>query len=134
MLKLNRFFEPKQNVSNERHVFRQLKQNANERIDMFLMRLREQAERCDFGDQIDGNIRDQMTAGCASDMLQGKLLVRGDKPLAKLIQMAQTIEIVHKQQLSFGKQSTTHSDVNKSEANESDVCKIDAVRRFETER
>lgn len=128
--KLNQFFEPKQNVSYERHVFRQLKQNPSERIDMFLMRLREQASRCEFGEQSDENIRDQITTGCTSDILRRKMLERGDEPLAKLIQMAQSIEIVHKQQLSLGKQSTTNNDANKSETKESDVCKIDAKRRF----
>lgn len=122
VLKLNRFFEPKKNVSYERHVFRQMKQNANERIDMFLMRLREQAERCDFGDQLDGNIRDQITSGCASDILRRKILERGDESLAKLIQMAQMIEIVHKQQRSF--------ETPNNESKESDVCKIETKRRF----
>lgn len=128
--KLNRFFEPKQNVSYERHVFRQLKQDTNERIDMFLMRLREQADRCDFGDQLDENIRDQITTGCASDILRRKMLERGNKPLAKLIQMAQTMEIVHKQQQSLGKQPALRIEPSKSESNESEVCKIDAKRRF----
>lgn len=130
VFKLNRFFEPKQNISYERHVFRQLKQNTNERIDMFLMRLREQADRCDFGDQIDGNIRDQITTGCASDILRRKMLERGDEPLAKLIQMAQTIELVHKQQQSLGKLATIPIESNKNESKESDVCKIETKRRF----
>lgn len=130
VLKLNRFFEPKQNISYERHLFRQLKQNTNERIDMFLMRLREQAERCDFGDQLDGNIRDQITSGCASDILRRKMLERGDEPLAKLIQMAQTIELVHKQQMSFGRSPATLTDSNRMEAKESEICKIETRRRF----
>lgn len=129
--KLNQFFEPKQNVSYERHIFRQLQQNTNERIDMFLMRLREQAERCNFGDQTDENIRDQITTGCSSDILRRKMLERADKPLPKLIQMAQMIEVVHKQQLSLGKQSTPFNDSSKQiEAHQSDVCKIDAKRQF----
>lgn len=44
--------------------------------------------------------------------------------------MAQTIELVHKQQMSFGKQSATCIDSNKNEAKESDVCKIESKRRF----
>lgn len=40
--KLNGFFEPKQNVSFERHLFRQQRQSKGERFDIFLMRLREQ--------------------------------------------------------------------------------------------
>lgn len=46
VIKLCQFFESKQNISYERHLFRQ--QKVNERIDMFMMRLREQAERCDL--------------------------------------------------------------------------------------
>lgn len=34
--KLNQFFEPKQNVSYERHVFHQLKQKKDERFDMYI--------------------------------------------------------------------------------------------------
>lgn len=56
--KLNTFFEPKRNVSYERHVFRKMSQKQNERIDAFLMRLRIQADRCDFGAQTDQNIKD----------------------------------------------------------------------------
>lgn len=132
--KLNRFFEPKKNISFERHIFRQLKQNKNERIDMFLMRLREQAERCEFDEQVDGNIRDQITTGCASDVLRRKMLERGDEPLDKLIQMAQMIEIVHKQQLSFGKQAVTNNDLAPKEGSAVDVCKIETKRRFASNR
>lgn len=132
--RLNRFFEPKQNVSYERHVFRQLKQKPNERIDMFLMRLREQAERCEFGDQIDGNLRDQITSGCASDILRRKILERGDEPLGKLIQMAQTIELVHKQEQSFGKQSTPSTEPSQADVKEADVCKIETSRPFRPNR
>lgn len=98
------------------------------------MRLREQAERCEFGEQTDENIRDQITTGCTSDILRCKMLERGDKPLAKLIQMAQTIEIVHKQQMSLGKQSAMHMDVSKNETTESDVCKIDVKRQLRPNR
>lgn len=63
------FLNRKKNESYERHVFRELPQNENERIDMFLMRLREQAERCNFGDNLDDNIRDQITSGCFSNLL-----------------------------------------------------------------
>lgn len=39
--KLNKFFEPKQNESYERHIFREIRQKKEERFDMFLVRLRE---------------------------------------------------------------------------------------------
>lgn len=43
--KLNAFFLPKANTTYERHVLRQMKQKADENIDMFTIRLRMQAER-----------------------------------------------------------------------------------------
>lgn len=55
---LNNFFEPKRNVSYERHIFRKMSQEPKERIDAFVMRLRIQADRCEFGNQIDQNIKD----------------------------------------------------------------------------
>lgn len=90
--RLNGFFEPKRNVSYERHVFRQLRQNKHERFDMFLLRLREQADRCNFGEQLDDNLRDQITSGCFSDVLRRKILERGDANLEKIVKMAQIIE------------------------------------------
>lgn len=134
VLKLNSFFEPKQNVSYERHIFRQMKQNNNERIDVFVMRLREQADRCDFDEQYDDNIRDQVTTGCASDLLRRKILERDNESLEKLIKMAQMIEMVHKQQTSFTQQLPTSEKANKIDTQESDVCKIDAKRQLDAKQ
>lgn len=129
--KLCQFFEPKQNVMYERHLFRQLKQNENERINMYIMRLREQAERCDFGDQIDANVRDQITSGCSSDVLRRKILERDNASLDDIIKMARILEVVAQQQKSFEKPSTNHINTD-NRSNEIDVCKIDAKRRFPT--
>lgn len=129
IIQLNQFFEPKQNISYERHIFRQLKQKENERIDMFIMRLREQAERCDFGDQLDGNIRDQITSGCSSDVLRRKILERGDEQLENIIKIARILEVVTKQQKLFGKSNVDQTNTE-IRSNESDVCKIDVKTRF----
>lgn len=122
---LNNFFEPKQNVSYERHVFRQLKQNKTERIDMFMMRLREQADRCDFEDQLDENLRDQVISGCYSDLLRRKILERGSQNLDKIIEMARIREAVAKQQKSFTSKVVPGTK-------EENVCKIESERKFST--
>lgn len=64
--KLQKFFAPKKNLSYERHMFRGLTQKSEERIDAFIMRLRIQANRCDFGDQLNENLKDQIVSGCSS--------------------------------------------------------------------
>lgn len=96
---------------------------------MFIMRLREQAERCDFGDQLDGNIRDQITSGCSSDVLRRKIRERGDEQLENIIKIARILEVVTKQQKSFGKSDVSQANTE-IRSNESDVCKIDVKNRF----
>lgn len=128
--KLNEFFEPKQNVLYERHVFRQLKQKNGERFDMFLMRLREQADRCNFGNQTDDNLRDQITSGCSSDVLRRKTLEKEDASLEKIVKMAQILEVVAKQQQSYGKGTErngngSNAPIETNESKDESVCRIE---------
>lgn len=101
VLKLQNFFEPKRNTSFERHVFRKMKQNEKERIDAFVVRLREQAERCDFEEQLEENIRDQITSGCTSNILRRKILTRSEWKLEEILNQARILEVIEKQQKSF---------------------------------
>lgn len=136
--KLCKFFEPKQSVSFERHVFRQLKQKETERIDMFMMRLREQADKCDFGDQLDENIRDQITSGCHSEKLRRKILERGNQSLEEIAKMARILELVSQQQKMFSKHEQKPLEDTFvppfSEPNKENVCKIEMKPRFLTQR
>lgn len=134
--RLNDFFEPKRNISYERLVFRQLKQNKNERIDFFMLRLREQAERCDFGDQLDENIRDQITTGCFSDALRRKILERENESLDNIMKIARIREVVSKQQKTFeyDESKVDNQSTSLHESKEESVCKIDIKRKFPTRR
>lgn len=130
--KLNKFFEPKQNVSYERHVFRHVKQKKNERFDMFLMRLREQADRCNFGEHMDENLREQIIDGCSSAVLQRKILERGDANLEQIIKIAQILEVVAKQQESYGREwkgIEKNVPAERSDAKDESVCKIESKSR-----
>lgn len=131
--KLDKFFEPKRNTSFERHIFRQMKQKKNERIDTFVMRLREQAERCDFNEQEEESIKDQVTGGCSSNLLRRKILERGERTLDEILSQARILEVVEKQQKSF---EGRDEDVPKTETidtkenNSSEVCKIGTGQKF----
>lgn len=46
--KLDTYFAPKQSKVYERHVFRLIKQEENEKFDKFLVRMRQQANKCYF--------------------------------------------------------------------------------------
>lgn len=99
--KLNSFFLPKENTTYERHLLRQMKQNAGEHIDMFAIRLRMQAERCQFGDKMDENIKDQVIQNCQSVTLRRDLLKRGDAGLEEILRVAKIFETVAQQEKSF---------------------------------
>lgn len=125
VMKLNNFFEPKRNVSYERHVFRKMHQEPKERIDAFVMRLRTQADRCDFSDQINQNIKDQITSGCHSEILRRKILEHGERKLEDIIKMAKILETVTEQQKMFEKKAKFEEPSSSVEGT-SEVCKIEA--------
>lgn len=120
--RLNEFFAPKQNESYERLMFQQLKQEKDESIAMFEMRLRAQAERCEYGEQCDSIIRDQMTLNCSSTALRQRILERSTDSFDKIMKMARSFEAATMQSKAFDKGG---KEQNSSEA----VCKIDAKPR-----
>lgn len=95
--KLNDHFEPKKNTTYERHELRQLKQEDEEKIAIFAMRLRKQAERCDFGENFEDHVKDQLIEKCSSPKLRRKLLALGDANLDTVLREAKAFEAVHEQ-------------------------------------
>lgn len=76
--KLNSYFLKKINRTVDRNKFFQLSQGPDERIEHFVIRLRQQADRCKFDEQRTGLIKDQLIKGCSSKELSRKLLAKGD--------------------------------------------------------
>ena len=71
---LNRHFHVERNVAYERHLLRELKQEAMEDVDSFVLRLRRQARHCGYEvTAIDDAVRDQLLEKIASDELRTKL-------------------------------------------------------------
>ncbi len=57
---LNEYFIPQVNTTFQNHVFRSMEQMENETVAQFVMRLRHVAKDCDYGEQTDNQIRDQV--------------------------------------------------------------------------
>lgn len=126
--RLSNYFAPKQSKSYERHLFRKLVQRDDERFDPFLIRLRAQADRCEFGDQRDENIKEQITSACNSGSLRRKVLERGDQSLDAVIKLARVLESVTNQQKSFTTKAKS-SNNSMDEKNE-EVCDIGTRKLF----
>ncbi|XP_028412944.1 serine/arginine-rich splicing factor RS2Z32-like [Dendronephthya gigantea] len=81
-------------------------QNENETIDQFAVRLRRKAQQCDYGDQLESQIRDQIISKCRSSDLRRKFLERGQTPyLSQLQEIARTSEAVKRQAKSMNVQN-----------------------------
>lgn len=121
--KLQEFFAPKRSSTYEKNVLRQMKQLPGERIDVFVMRVRAQAEMCDYPnlDALETSIKEQIGLGCHSSHLRRKVLEHGDNcSLDDIMKKARVIETVNEEQKLFdGAQSQ-----NKEEKSSSEVCKI----------
>lgn len=99
--KLTEFFAPKRNKTFERHIFRNMKQLENKTIDMFVIRLRQQAERCEYDGGLDDFLKDQITEGCWSSELRKKILQRKDGTLGEVLTAARISESVREENKVF---------------------------------
>lgn len=124
--KLTEHFCGKTNTTFERHLFRGFKQEKSEKIESFVIRLRQQAERCEFGDKLDENIRDQITEKCASVKLRRRILEKGDMDLQEIISLGKVLESVVEQEKAF---TTPLVETNKENTDEV-INKISTNKSF----
>lgn len=111
--KLDEYFAPKQSKGFERHLFRLMKQEPQEKFEKFLVRLRQQATKCQFTN-IDEHIMEQITEKCLSDDLRKKILKNGDKmTLDDIISEANALEVIERQLGNFGNKTFGSQEVNK---------------------
>ncbi|UYV71256.1 hypothetical protein LAZ67_8002412 [Cordylochernes scorpioides] len=71
---LLKHFNPKINIIYERFVFQKMDQKSGETISKYIIRLKEQAQRCNFGDVLQESLRDRFVAGIIDTPTQKKLL------------------------------------------------------------
>ena len=71
---LRNYFLPQRNVLYERFMFNSTNQKAGEAIDQFVLRLRQLAEPCEFGDLKNSLIRDRIVIGTSDESGRERLL------------------------------------------------------------
>ena len=99
---LNDYFVTQVNIPYERHQFREMSQREDETIDQYAVRLKRKAEACNYGVQMNDQIRDQIISTCRSSELRRKLLEKGQALTLKELQdTARTFEAVKRQSRSM---------------------------------
>lgn len=115
----------KANVPFERHLFRQIVQESGETVDQFVCRLRQGAiNNCEFGENENDYIGDQVIDKCYSSKLRRKFLEKeGALTLDDLLRIARSQEAVDRQlkQYSTDQVSNQLSDQVNAVGDKSDV-------------
>ncbi|XP_077502373.1 uncharacterized protein LOC144113241 [Amblyomma americanum] len=86
--KFNAYFSEVSNEIHERYVFRTKSQMEKEPFEKFARYLKRQATRCNFGDQHDSLIRDQIVFGTNNSKLRERMLAEKDLTLLKAEELA----------------------------------------------
>ena len=90
---LNDYFIAKVNSTYQNHVVRGMERQDGETVDQFVTRFKQVVKACDYGDQSDNQIRDQVVQRCKSHELRRKLLEKDEYlTLAVLLTTAATLE------------------------------------------
>lgn len=132
--KLSDYFSPKQNSTFERHKFRKIKPCDGENFNKFLLKIRHQAKRCDFGktqkEANDINLKDNIIDNWASADLKKKILEK-ERTLDEVIGLCQLYEQINNQ--SSVMNTSCSSSVTQSE-NSIPVSRINVQNRERNER
>ena len=108
---LDGHFAPKSNISYERCLFRNFKQNSGEKIHQFYIRVKQQALKCDFGDT-NSEIKQQLILATNSNKLRRYCFRNPGITLENLLTYARTLEDAESQAEEIEKMSKDVEDVN----------------------
>ncbi len=111
--KLDSFFLPKKNKIYERHLLRKIFQKEDEFFDRFVLRVKQQANNCDFGNFLLEAIVDQLVEGCRSKELKTKCLST-EMNLTEVMKLGISLETVESQvKILHGNESKESESINK---------------------
>ena len=111
---LDNYFIPKVNSAYARHAFRQLKQETGETVRLYATKLKKAAQDCDYGDDTDNQIRDEIMCKCTSNYIRRKLLEEGQGlTLNRTLEIAEQCEKVETQMTALSGTSEGTESVNK---------------------
>ena len=121
--KLDEYFSPKRNSTFERHLFRSIKPENGEDFKKFILRVRQQASKCQFGenkqDVININIKDKIIDKWASLDLRKRLLEK-EYALDEVLEMCNIHEQINHQSDSMASSSQLMgiTGINKVQSNQ----------------
>ncbi|XP_064107989.1 uncharacterized protein K02A2.6-like [Macrobrachium nipponense] len=87
LAKFDVYFSPRKNELVARYKFRRCMQETNETLEAYVTRLKILVKDCNYGNQRDKQLRDQVVFGCTEDKLRQKLFEVEDLTLEKTLDL-----------------------------------------------
>lgn len=113
---LDKHFATSVNELMERHRFRQRRQLPGEPFEAYAAALRELAASCDFGDQMEKAVRDQLLEGSTSQQIRERLLFEGTSlTLSRAVELGKHIEQTRHELKELSADSVVQRIVDKPE-------------------
>ena len=114
--RLEEHFVNETNDTFERHKYRQIKQLKEDSFDKFVMKIRNQVDKCNFGMRKSEFIRDQIVEGSLYEKVREEIFKMKDCVLDDAIQIGRTHEMMLLKMEEFGKKENKYaidqSDIN----------------------
>lgn len=89
---MKQHLEPQRSEIAERHVYRQRKQASGETVNEYLQSLKHLAKTCNFGKDLEVNIRDQFVSGLYSEDMRSRLFAERELDYKRAIELALALE------------------------------------------
>ncbi|XP_062540761.1 uncharacterized protein K02A2.6-like [Armigeres subalbatus] len=126
---LDGHFLPMKCLPQERHIFRNLQQEPDEKISKFVLRLREQGNLCEYQDWLEENIKEQIFEKGSSDELRAKILTKPSMTLTEIINEGRSLETIEK----VRQQLKRSADINKLSTSKNECFRCGRVGHYANE-
>ena len=125
---LDGHLNPKSNVTYELYLFRNLKQNIDELIQAFYVRVKQQAMKCNFGANLENEIKQQLILATTSNKLRQHAFRNPELTLENFLIFAKNLEDTTRQAGEVEKQLP--EEVNRMKLDKQRIRRNDRDREF----
>lgn len=104
--KFDSHFQPRRNIIHERALFNTRTQGATETVEMYVRSLHEMADKCDFGNKREEQLRDRLVVGLRDKIASRDLQLKENLTFSEAVTFARQAEAV-KEQIGLQRPSTS---------------------------
>ncbi|XP_060881536.1 uncharacterized protein K02A2.6-like [Metopolophium dirhodum] len=105
---LSNYINPKPNVLTERYKFKERKQGSEETISQFVTALKKLSQYCEFGNNLDDSLRDQVVYGIRDNNIKKRLMSEPELTFRKSVTLCLSMEAANNDVSHWEKQELNY--------------------------